>query len=149
MGMMAKVGTYGGAACTKRGHVNAVTAKRRQRAVEEKWRIVEETFAAGTSAARVARAHELNANQVVLWRRQYRQGLLGPRNTGAVSLLPVRVNEALGSKPTRTAKLHGLYAGTYLHNALSRIVRPPINHIDELLCWNRATDPFEQSLHAA
>jgi transposase-like protein len=147
--MMAKVGTYGGAACTKRGHVGAVTAKRRQRAVEEQWRIVDETFAAGTSAARVARAHGVNANQVFLWRGQYRQGLLGPGNTGAVSLLPVRVSKAMGSKPTRTAKLHGVYAGTCLHNALSRIVRPLINHIDELLPWNLATNPFEQSLHAA
>jgi transposase len=44
--------------------------------------------------ARVARAQGVNANQVFQWRRQYRRGLLGPGNTEAVSLLPVRVTEA-------------------------------------------------------
>jgi len=49
--------------------------------------------------ARVARAHEVNANQVFQWLRQYRQGLLGTGNGETVSLLPVRVTEA----PTREA----------------------------------------------
>ena len=73
--------------------------KRRRWAVEEKRRIVEQTLAAGGSVARVARAHEVNANQVFQWRRQYRQGLLGTGNGETVSLLPVRVTEA----PTREA----------------------------------------------
>jgi len=62
-----------------------------ERAVEVKRRIVEQTFAAGGSVARVARAHGVNGNQVFQWRRQYHRGLLGPANTEAVSLLPVRV----------------------------------------------------------
>jgi transposase len=68
---------------------------RRRWAVEEKRRIVEQTLAAGGSVARVARAHGVNANQVFQWRRQYRQGLLGTGNGETVSLLPVRVTEAL------------------------------------------------------
>jgi transposase len=36
----------------------------------------------------------VNANQVFHWRRQYHRGVLGPGNTEAVSLLPVRVTEA-------------------------------------------------------
>jgi transposase len=63
--------------------------------VEEKRHIVEQTLAAGGSVARVARAHGVNANQVFQWRRQYQRGLLGPGNTEAVSLLSVRVTEAL------------------------------------------------------
>jgi transposase len=39
-------------------------AQRRQRSIEEKRRIVEETLAAGASVARVARRHAVNANQV-------------------------------------------------------------------------------------
>ena len=51
--------------------------------------------------ARVARAHGVNANQVFQWRRQYRRGLLGAGNTEAVSLLPVRVTEAVGQGKRR------------------------------------------------
>ncbi len=75
--------------------------QRRRWAVEEKRRIVEQTLAAGGSVARVARAHGVNANQVFQWRRQYRRGLLGVGNTEAVSLLPVRVTEALAGEAAR------------------------------------------------
>ena len=72
--------------------------QRRQWAVEEKRRIVEQTLAAGGSVARVARAHGVNANQVFQWRRQYRQRLLGPGDEETVSLLPVQVTEALAEE---------------------------------------------------
>jgi transposase len=76
---------------------------RRRWAVAEKRRIVEQTLATGGSVARVARAHGVNANQVFQWRRQYHRGVLGPGNTEAVSLLPVRVTEALASEPARSS----------------------------------------------
>ena len=76
---------------------------RRRWAVEEKRRIVEQTLAAGGSVARVARAHGVNANQVFQWCRQYHRGLLGPGNAEAVSLLPVRVTEALAREAARSS----------------------------------------------
>jgi transposase len=47
----------------------AVPAKRRYLALEEKRRIVEETFVERASVARIAQAHGLNANLVFNWRR--------------------------------------------------------------------------------
>ena len=76
---------------------------RRRWAVAEKRRIVEQTLTAGGSVARVARADGVNANQVFQWRRQYHRGVLGPGNTEAVSLLPVRVTEALASEPAQSS----------------------------------------------
>ena len=76
---------------------------RRRWAVEEKRRIVEQTLVAGGSVARVARAHGVNANQVFQWRRQYRRGVMGPGNTEAVSLLPVRVTEALAREAAQSS----------------------------------------------
>jgi transposase-like protein len=51
---------------------------RRRRTIAEKRRVVEETMEPGASVARVARAHEVNANQVFHWRRLYERGRLGP-----------------------------------------------------------------------
>ena len=67
----------------------AGTPRRRQRSIAERRQIVEETFAAGASVARVSRAHGVNANQVFNWRRLYQRGMLGG-NTGT-ALLPVKV----------------------------------------------------------
>jgi transposase len=64
---------------------------RRRRTIAEKRRIVEETLEPGASVARVARAHEVNANQVFHWRRLYERGRLGPQKREATKLLPVRV----------------------------------------------------------
>jgi len=64
---------------------------RRRRTIAEKRRIVEETLLPGASVARVARAHEVNANQVFYWRRLYHRGRLGAQNMGPTSLLPVRM----------------------------------------------------------
>ena len=93
---MPEVGTYGGVHLGEYVDTSA-------RAVEEKRRIVEQTLAAGGSVARVARAYGVNANQVFQWRRQYRRGLLGSGNTEAVSLLPVRVTEALAGEAGRSS----------------------------------------------
>ncbi len=48
----------------------SVAAQRQRRSIAEKRRIVEETLVQGTSVARVARAHGINANQVFGWRRR-------------------------------------------------------------------------------
>lgn len=63
---------------------------RRRRSVKEKRRIVEETFVSGASVATVARKHEVNANQVFAWRREYKSGKLG-RGTAVQEFVPVGV----------------------------------------------------------
>jgi transposase len=68
--------------------------QRQQRSIAEKRRIVEETLVEGTSVARIARAHGVNANQVFGWRRLYLSGRLGEQKP-VMKLLPVRVSESL------------------------------------------------------
>ncbi len=76
-----------------RGHIESDgqcegrQGKKRRRSVEERRKIVEETLQPGASVARVARQHDVNANQVFHWRKLYREGLLG--STVATKLLPV------------------------------------------------------------
>lgn len=65
--------------------------------------VVEETFEAGASVARVALKHGVNANQVFQWRRLYRDGKLGVPPEGAMKLLPVSAaddEELLEPEPT-------------------------------------------------
>jgi len=62
--------------------------KRLYRTVEERRAIVEETLSPGASVSRVARRHDVNANQLFYWRKLYREGRLG---TGQ-ALLPVRIS---------------------------------------------------------
>jgi transposase len=45
--------------------------QRRRWSVEEKRRIVAESFEPGASVSVVARRHDLNANQLFTWRRRY------------------------------------------------------------------------------
>jgi transposase len=90
---------------------------RRKHPVAEKRRIVEETLLPGASVARVARAHEVNANQVFKWRRLYQRGLLGSKGS-SVALVPVTVSDAqagaqLDSTPTAAPRVAGsVVAGT-------------------------------------
>jgi len=70
----------------------AESPSRRRRSILERRRIVEETLAPGASVARVARAHEVNANQVFKWRRLYQRGLLGG-NISAAALVPVTISD--------------------------------------------------------
>ena len=65
---------------------------RRRRSAEERRRIVEETLESGSSVARVARKYGINANQVFMWRRLYRSGLLGGEAAASLKLLPVVVS---------------------------------------------------------
>ena len=72
------------------GQVGGVgTAKKRRRTIKERRDIVEETLVPGASVARVARRHDVNANQVFYWRKLYREGLLGIGT--ATPLLPVKI----------------------------------------------------------
>jgi transposase len=70
--------------------------KRRRYSIAEKRRIVEESFQPGSSVARVARAHGINANQVFSWRRLYQRGRLGGnvRPAPAAELLPITITDS-------------------------------------------------------
>ena len=76
--------------------LRAPGSKQRRRSVQERREIVEETLVAGASVSRVARRHDVNANQVFYWRKLYREGHLGGDWT--TQLLPVRIRN------DRTAK---------------------------------------------
>jgi transposase len=72
-----------------------VRGRKRFRSTQEKRQIVEETLRAGASVSVVARAHEVNANQVFYWRKLYREGRLEVES--ASRLLPVKVRDAIQS----------------------------------------------------
>jgi transposase len=63
--------------------------KKRRRTIRERQEIVEETLMPGASVSRVARRHDVNANQVFYWRKLYREGQLGGRTD--TQLVPVKV----------------------------------------------------------
>jgi len=50
---------------------------------------VEETLLPGVSVSRVARRHDVNANQVFYWRKLYREGQLG--SSADTRLVPVKI----------------------------------------------------------
>ena len=63
--------------------------KHRRRTIQERRAIVEETLLPGISVSRVARRHDVNANQVFYWRKLYGEGRLGSRTDA--QLVPVKV----------------------------------------------------------
>ncbi len=69
--------------------VGTAKAKKRRRSIKERRDIVEETLVPGASVARVARKHDVNANQVFYWRKLFREGRLGISMNP--QLLPVKV----------------------------------------------------------
>ena len=70
---------------------------RRFRSKQARRAIVEETLKPGASVALVARAHDVNANQVFKWRRQYRDGHLEIADS---ALIPVKICDAPRVVPT-------------------------------------------------
>ena len=98
--------------------------KRRMRSKAERRQIVEETYQAGASVARVARRHGVNANQVFNWRRQYREGKLEV-DTALPALLPVQVTAAAVARREPSSTAPGGITGTIdieLGHARVRIV---------------------------
>ena len=76
--------------------MSAAKKKQRRRTIKERRDIVEETLVPGASVARVARQHDVNANQVFYWRKLYREGRLGI--SIATPLLPVRIKTERAAK---------------------------------------------------
>ncbi len=58
------------------------TGARRRWTLEEKLRIVAESFCGPRLVSAVARRHGLSANQLFVWRRLYREGKLGAAEDG-------------------------------------------------------------------
>ena len=63
--------------------------KRRSWTLEEKRRIVDESLEDGASLAEVARRHDLNANQLFTWRRQFGIEPVEPKDPSPI--LPVTI----------------------------------------------------------
>ena len=78
---------------------------RRFRSKRERRLIVEETLKPGASVSRVAREHDVNANQVFQWRKQYREGRLEIEQ-GSGTLLPVKLADAAVQKLRRPESRH-------------------------------------------
>jgi len=72
---------------TQSQQVGEPARKNRWRTKAERRAIVEETLEPGASVSRVARRHDVNANQVFYWRKLYQEGQLGTTS----NFLPVRV----------------------------------------------------------
>lgn len=66
--------------------------RRRRRSVAEKLQIVRLTMEPGASVAEIARAHELNANQLFKWRRLFEKGQLVDAGTRPAGLIPVTIS---------------------------------------------------------
>jgi transposase len=71
------------------GEPTTVRRKRRSWTLEEKRRIVDESLEDGASLAEVARRHDLNANQLFTWRRQF--GIEPAEPKHSASILPVTI----------------------------------------------------------
>ncbi len=76
---------------------------RARRSLELRRQIVEETLAPGASVSLIARAHNVNANQVFTWRRRYQQGLLG---NPPATLLPVRLSAEAPCRSSATSLIY-------------------------------------------
>ena len=67
----------------------ALGRRRRSWSLDEKRRIVDETLEDGASLAEVARRHDLNANQLFTWRRQFGVEAAGAKDVAPI--LPVTI----------------------------------------------------------
>ncbi len=83
---------------------------RRFRSKQERRAIVEESLRPGTSVSLVARAHNVNANQVFAWRKQYREGRLEvPAMANA--LVPVTIRDVVEQVHHRSVQSKSLPTG--------------------------------------
>ena len=76
---------------------------RRFRTTQQRRALVEETLKPGASLALIARAHDVNTNQVFKWRRQYHKGEL--EITPQTRLLPVKISDAIAIEPAPRKKM--------------------------------------------
>ena len=70
--------------------------KRRSWTLDEKRRIVDESLEDGASLAEVARRHDLNANQLFTWRRQF--GIEAVELKNLAPILPVTITSEIAAE---------------------------------------------------
>ena len=75
----------------------------RSHSLEQKRRVVHECLRSGDSVSIIARRHDLNANQLFHWRKEYTRGRLGPVMLGEAPLLAVRVEDP-GARKSPSAR---------------------------------------------
>ncbi len=73
--------------------MDTIDGRRRRRTWTEevKREIVAASFEPGASASVVAQRYDVNTNQLFLWRRLYRKGLLASTGTSEAALLPLTI----------------------------------------------------------
>ena len=79
---------------------------KRFRTKAERRQIVEETLKPGASVSRVARAHDVNTNQVFGWRLQYRQGWFEEDTKKTTALVPVKLTRAVAPVTAQRRRSH-------------------------------------------
>ena len=81
------------------GAIEIITGRERRRrwSVEQKLGIVAETQDPGVRVTDVAARHDVYPSLVFLWRRQVREGLLGP--AGSPDFVPVRLLSSSAAPP--------------------------------------------------
>ena len=86
------------------GAIEIITGKERRRrwSVEQKLRIVAETQEPGVRVTDVAARHDVYPSLLFLWRRQVREGLLGP--AGSPEFVPVRLATPLQGTAAQSAR---------------------------------------------
>jgi transposase len=95
--------------------------KRRFFTAEHKQRIVQEALAPGASVSRVARLHDINANQVFTWKREYlrSQAVSHPDQPG---LLPVVVTDPVSPSVDQRQTVPTQDGSIELHLPRGRVV---------------------------
>ena len=87
--------------------------RRNQRhASEFKRAVVAQSYLPGSSVARLAREHGINANQIFAWRKLYRDAGLPYASTSSTVLLPVHVAQSVPSEAVPVHKAETHRAGT-------------------------------------
>ena len=99
---------------------------RNHRTAAEKRKIVEETLAPGTSVSIVARRHDVNANQLFSWRRQYQKGELKDRKRSTPALIPVGILGGASGTPPSGQKLIEIELASGVKVRIDGEVRLPV-----------------------
>jgi transposase-like protein len=95
--------------------VRVAGAKKRRRSVEERRKIVDATLQPGALVSRVARRHDVNANQVFHWRKLYREGRRARRGPST----PVGMTERAGDGEKNEERFHRTKSVRWASGSLS------------------------------